>query len=176
MMLDLEKVIARAIPMMLLTGPILVAAGLEPTGAAPGEARGAGPIVTVRVSCEAMVPAYCRGQYGFEARSDGAWRVGPRPDGQVLTGQLSTAEAGRLRAATERALRRAADQPPTCAALGPIPGVRESITVTDRDRTVTLKGVGGRLDPSCSPKGATGSTALFALADRLMQRYYPHPF
>jgi len=162
--------------MMLLAGPVLVAAGVGLESGEPGLAAGAGPVVTVRVSCEAMVPAYCRGHYGFEVSGDGVWRVGPRPDGQVLSGRLPAPEAQRLRAAAERALRRATDQPPTCAVVGPIPGAGERVTVTDHQRTVALSGIGGRLDASCSPRGGTEYAALFALADRLMRRYYPHPF
>jgi hypothetical protein len=166
----------RVIAMMLLAGPILAVADINAGDAVATEPREAGPVVTVRVRCEAMLPAYCQGHYGFEVAADGTWRVGPRPDGRVLSGRLQEPEARRLREAAERALGRSSEAPPACAAVGPIPGVSERVSATAGDRTLTLTGGGGRLDPACAATGGREYRALFALAHRLMLRFYPHPF
>jgi hypothetical protein len=145
-------------------GPLTVAAASE-----------AGPTVRVEASCEAVAPAYCQGHFGFTVGGDGVWRVGPRPDGRVLSGRLSPAEAQRLRDAARALLRAAEREMPACPVLGAIPGVGERVTVSERDRGVVLNGAGGELDPSCSPHRSEYAL-LFALGDRLMRRYYPRPF
>jgi hypothetical protein len=137
----------------------------------PGEIE-----ITVHVTCEAMVPAYCQGGYGFAATSSGAWRAGPDPRGRLLAGRLSETERQKLQAAAERVLR-GPTGPAHCRPGFAIPGVREGVTVAARGRTIELWGAGGRLVPSCAPDdGASERRKLFALADELMRRYYPRPF
>ena len=132
--------------------------------------------VVVSTSCEAMVPDYCRGKFGFRVTSDGAWQVGPEPGGRSLAGHLREAERRALQSATARVL----DSIPTsyveCHVRPAIPGVGESVTISTPARTVVLRGAGGRLDPACAPGDATADARLFTLADRLMRRYYPRSF
>lgn len=165
----------RAIEVVLLAGPGIAACFAVTSAADP--ASGPEPRLSVRVevSCEATVPAYCQGRFGFSVGGDGVWRAGPRPDGQVVSGRLPAAEARRLDAAARGALRAAEQAAPACPVLGPIPGVGERVTVAARDRTLVLNGAGGQLDPRCSPHLAEYA-ALFGLADELMRRYYPRPF
>jgi hypothetical protein len=134
------------------------------------------PTIAVSASCEAMVPAYCRGRFGFHVTSDGTWLVGPEPGGRSLAGHLREAERRALQSATARVL----DSIPTsyveCHVRPAIPGGGESVTISTQARTVVLRGAGGRLDPACAPGDATADARLFTLADRLMRRYYPRPF
>jgi hypothetical protein len=63
-----------------------------------------------------------------------------------------------------------------CHVRPAIPGVGEGVMVSAQARTLVLRGAGGRLDRACSRGDATADARLFALADRLMRRYYPQPF
>lgn len=134
------------------------------------------PTVAVSASCEAIVPVYCRGKFGFQMTSAGTWLVGPAPGGRSLAGHLREAERRALQSATARVL----DSIPTsyveCHIRPAIPGVGESVTISTQARTVVLRGAGGWLDHDCAPGDATADARLFALADRLMRRYYPRPF
>jgi hypothetical protein len=134
------------------------------------------PTVAVSASCEAIVPVYCRGRFGFQMTSAGTWLVGPAPGGRSLAGHLREAERRALQSATARVL----DSIPTsyveCHVRPAIPGVGESVTISTQARTVVLRGAGGWLDHDCAPGDATADARLFALADRLMRRYYPRPF
>ena len=59
--------------------------------------------------------------------------------------------------------------------LGPIPGTRETVTVSLKDKTLVLKGESGTLDTRCG--GTTDTLAkLFKAADATMRRHYPVPF
>jgi len=131
--------------------------------------------VTVQTTCEAMLPAYCQGKYGFQVMENGEWRAGPDPGGRSFSGRLSKKENHALWEAAELLLGSPARQPVECREREAIPGVRESVTVRIREREVTLQGAGGALNPLCPPEHARAAK-LFARADELMRRYYPHPF
>ena len=131
--------------------------------------------VTVQTSCEAMLPAYCQGKYGFHVMENGEWRAGPDPSGRSFSGRLSKKENRALWEAAELLLGSSARQPVECRERGAIPGVRESVTVRIEEREVTLQGAGGELNPLCPPEHMP-ATKLFARADELMRRYYPRPF
>jgi hypothetical protein len=45
--------------------------------------------VKEQTSCEALVPAFCVGTYGFTVHDDGRFTVGPAPNGVSLTGATS---------------------------------------------------------------------------------------
>ena len=44
--------------------------------------------VTIRTTCEAMLPAYCQGKYGFQVMVNGEWRAGPDPGGRSVSGRF----------------------------------------------------------------------------------------
>lgn len=134
------------------------------------------PTVVVSTSCEAMVPDYCRGKFGFRVTSDGAWQVGPGPGGRSLAGHLREAERLALQSATARVLDSIPTSSVECHVRPAIPGVGESVMVSTQARTVVFRGAGGWLDRACAPGDATADARLFALADWLMRRYYPRPF
>ena len=133
------------------------------------------PLLIVQTSCEAMVPAYCRGRYGFQVNRNGKWLAGPDPSGFSVSGRLSKRESRRLRRAVDHVLGSPARQPSDCDRRQAIPGVGETVTVQGRERAVKLQGAGGQLNPSCAP-GHPSAAELFALADALVRRYYPRPF
>ena len=131
--------------------------------------------VTVQTSCEAMLPAYCQGKYGFQVMENGEWRAGPGPGGRSFSGRLSKKENRALWEAAELLLGSSARQPAECREREAIPGVRESVTVRIEERGVTLQGAGGELNPLCPPEHMPAAK-LFARADELMRRYNPRPF
>jgi hypothetical protein len=133
------------------------------------------PLVSVNTHCEVMVPAYCRGAYGFEVSEDGRWLAGPDPSGYSVSGRLSKRESRQLQSAAKRILGKPAKPPSDCVPNQQIPGVGESVTVRGQQRSMKLEGAGGRLNPLCA-RGDRSAAQLFALADSLMRRYYPRPF
>ena len=132
--------------------------------------------VAVSTSCEAMVPAYCQGRFGFRTMADGAFVVGPEPGGRSLSGYLREAERRALRSAAEQVLAGISALSDECHIRPEIPGVGERVVVLAQRRTVVLRGTGGRLGRGCALGDAMADAKLFTLADRLMRRYYPNPF
>jgi hypothetical protein len=141
----------------------------------PVNSPSAAPLVTMDTHCEAMVPDYCQGAYGFEVSENGRWLAGPDRSGFSVSGRLSKREIRQLQYAATQILGKPAKPPADCEPNLEIPGVGESVTVHAQERSVKLEGAGGRLDPSCA-RGDRSAAQLFALADRLMRRYYPRPF
>jgi hypothetical protein len=135
-----------------------------------------GASVHVATTCEAMVPAYCQGGFGFQLLPSGDWQAGPAPDGRIVSGRLLPSERETLSAAARRVVDSAAAANFACQARPRIPGVGASVTVTTEREALTLHGAGGRLDPGCASGNASADAELFTLADRLMRRYYPRPF
>jgi hypothetical protein len=129
-------------------------------------------VVSVVASCEAMLKEYCPGAYGFRINQPGVFVAGPSPEGRARNGR--TVEKP-LFALARRALADPANSNVACPMLGPIPGTRETITVSLKDKTLVLKGEAGTLDSRCS--GAIDTLAkLFKAADATMRRHYPVPF
>jgi hypothetical protein len=108
------------------------------------------PVVTVNARCEAMVPAYCQGAYGFQVSGDGLWMAGPDPSGFSISGHLSKTESRRLRHAANQILHKLVTPSSDCERDEQIPGVGESVTVRGQQRSMKLEGAGGRLNPSCT--------------------------
>jgi hypothetical protein len=101
--------------------------------------------------------------------------AGPDPDGFSVSGRVSKAESRRLKRAADQFFGRATRQLPDCERRQAIPGVGETVTMQGPEWAMKLEGAGGQLDPSCA-QGHPAAAELFALADALMRRYYPHPF
>jgi hypothetical protein len=132
--------------------------------------------VAVTTTCEAMVPASCQGAFGFQIFGSGAWRAGPAPDGRASAGRLTELEALAIQIAGAHALQGWELGANECPARPTTPpGVMETVIVANRTHRITLRGVGGKLDPSC---GAVSSAAsvLFEIADKIMRYSYPRPF
>jgi hypothetical protein len=123
-----------------------------------------------------MVPAYCQGRFGFRVNADGTWLVGPETNGRTVYGRLRESEHRTLKSTAERVLSSVPEPSVECHIHSAIPGVAEDVTLVAEGRTVVLRGAGGLLDSACAPGNAAADAALFALADRLMRRYYPRPF
>jgi hypothetical protein len=131
--------------------------------------------ISVTTTCEAMVPAFCQGAFGFQISANGEWQAGPSPEGRTSSGRLAESEWSRLQATGERALQSEALETKECQPRPRLPGVMETVTVAAQTRNITLYGLGGKLDPACG--AATSAEAeLFGIADQLMRRYYPRPF
>jgi hypothetical protein len=141
-----------------------------------GQVAEIGPSITVTTSCEAMVPAYCQGAFGFRVSATGEWRAGPSPDGRSSAGRLTRAERAHLRSAIEQALHGRTTAVEGCPPRPMmIPGVAETLTVANRGRKIVLRGAGGKIDPLCGAV-TSANAALFSFVDSLMRRYYPRPF
>jgi hypothetical protein len=121
--------------------------------------------VDVDVTCEVVAPAQCEGGAGLHIAADGTLRTGPQ--GQT-TGGLTSSDLSSLKTAARRLLKAPAIRP--CLARPILPGVSETIRVSNGSSSLELHGVGGKLDPRC---GGPGSSAydFFRLADELMRRY-----
>jgi hypothetical protein len=132
--------------------------------------------VTVATHCEAMVPAYCQGKFGFRITVDGSFVAGPDPLGRSVSGGLGNVEAQELRSAAEQVLEGVNARSAECHIRPEIPGVDETVVVLGKGRTVVLRGAGGQIGRECGPGDAVADARLFEMADRLMRNYYPKPF
>jgi hypothetical protein len=129
-------------------------------------------VVSVVASCEAMLKEYCPGAYGFRIAEPGVFVAGPAPEGRARNGQ---AVETLLFALARRAFADPANSSIACPVLGPIPGTRETVTVSLKDKKLVLKGEAGTLDSRCG--GSIDTLAkLFKAADATMRRHYPVPF
>jgi hypothetical protein len=131
-----------------------------------------GVIVRVDTTCEAMAPDACLGAYGFRIAATGAYVAGPSPDGRARNGQAAESQLFML---ARRALADPAKSAAACPALGPIPGTRETVTVSLNETTLVLKGDSGIIDKRCG-ETASHLAELFRAADAAMRRHYPVPF
>jgi hypothetical protein len=129
-------------------------------------------VVSVVASCEAMLKEYCPGAYAFRITEPGVFVAGPSLEGRARNGQAVEAP---LFALARPALADPANSNVACPVLGPIPGTRETVTVSLKDKTLVLKGEAGTLDSRCG--GSIDALAkLFKAADATMRRHYPVPF
>jgi hypothetical protein len=129
-------------------------------------------VVSIMASCEAMLKEYCLGAFGFRITEPGVFVAGPSPEGRARNGEAVETP---LFALAHRALADPANASVACPTLGPIPGTRETVTVSLNDKTLVLKGEAGTLDSRCG--GSIDTLAkLFKAADATMRRHYPMPF
>ena len=118
--------------------------------------------LTIRSTCEAMLPAYCQGKYGFHVMAKGESRAGPDPEGRSFSGRLSKKENHALWHAAERLLGRLARQQEECREQGATAGIGETVTVRIGERRATLQHVGEELNSVCPPECAAAAAELFA--------------
>jgi hypothetical protein len=98
-------------------------------------------VVSVVASCEAMLKEYCPGAYGFRITESGVFVASLSPEGGARNGQ---AVGTPLFALARRALADPANSSVACPMLGLIPGTRETVTVSLKDKTLVLRGGGAR--------------------------------
>jgi len=129
--------------------------------------------------CEALVPAYCQGAYGFAIRVDGSWTAGPSPANAVMSGRLTSDELSAL-AADIKAL--AASTPDSCTSVAnhatgapTIPGVRTIVALsTSSGRQLQVGGPVDLLSSACP--GSQASLVMWSEFQTLLGKYYPRPF
>jgi hypothetical protein len=131
--------------------------------------------VKEETSCEALVPAFCVGTYGFTVHNDGRFTVGPAPNGASLTGTLSASEWTQFSAevaavATNLPGKQECDESPRT-----VPGVSDRVELLlarGGSTTVYALSAGG----TCYVGGRDRATRLHDDLDGLTSRYYPRPF
>jgi hypothetical protein len=69
--------------------PVPVAPAALPERATPAPASGPAWSLSFRAPCTSASPETCAGAYGFRVLSDGTFRIGPGPHGELLEGWLS---------------------------------------------------------------------------------------
>ena len=135
-------------------------------------------VASETAECEAVVPAYCQGAYGFAIRVDGSWTAGPSPANAMASGTLTGDELNTL-AADINAL--AANTPGSCTSVAnhtsgapTIPGVRSVIALsTSNGRQLEVGGPGDLLSSAC--RGSQASLAMWSEFQTLLGKYYPRP-
>jgi hypothetical protein len=132
--------------------------------------------IILTTTCEAMVPAYCQGAFGFRLSVTGAWQAGPSPEGRLIAGRLTRLEQSHLDATVDQVLNRRPISTQQCPSRPTsIPGVTETLIISDVMQRIILRGSSGKIDPYCGASTPLNA-ALFRFVDRLMRRYYPKPF
>ena len=129
--------------------------------------------VTEKTACEALVPAYCVGLYGFTVTSDGRYTVGPADGGAKLEGSLADKERV-LIASDADALATNLGAAEVCDSSGTVPGVGDSVDLTDSRNVVTRVYALGLT--TCYRGGRAQATQLHKDLAGLMAQYYPRPF
>ena len=129
--------------------------------------------LTEKTACEALVPAYCVGLYGFTVTSDGRYTVGPNDAGAKLEGSLTDKERA-LIASDADALAANLGGAEVCDSSGTVPGVGDSVDLTDSRNVVTRVYALGLT--TCYRGGRARATQLHDDLAALMSRYYPRPF
>jgi hypothetical protein len=129
--------------------------------------------LTETTSCEALPAAYCAGAFGFAVTSDGRYSVGPAADGTTLAGALTDAERTRI-SADAAALAGRLGAGAVCDSTGAVPGVGDSVDLTDSRNVVTR--VYDLALKTCYRGGRVQATQLHTDLSALLARYYPRPF
>jgi len=161
-----------------MSGRLAISCAAALAVAACGSGNPSGPDVTwVQVTettaCEALAPEFCIGVYGFTVTSDGRYTVGPAGDGTTLSGTLSDAERGRI-SADAASLAASLSSAQVCDSGGTVPGVGDSIDLTDsRDVVTRVYDLGLK---TCYRGGRALATQLHTDLKALLARYYPQPF
>jgi hypothetical protein len=157
-----------------LTAVAAIALALAACGSGnPGGPDATWVQLTEKTACEALSPAFCVGVYGFTVTSDGRYTVGPAGDGTSLSGALTDAERARI-FADAASLASSLGGAQVCDSAGTVPGVGDSIDLTDSQNVVTrVYDLGLK---TCYRGGRAQATQLHTDLRSLMDRYYPRPF
>ena len=134
--------------------------------------------VTITVTCDDKEPALCRGQYGFTVNVDGSFSVGPPPDGEAVTDNLSADELALIAKNAEALSRTSKRAKARCDKGPPPPGAHPTVVLTKADgSTVTvfqgaIAGKGSR----CTIGKRETAVELETSLGLLMALHYPLPF
>jgi hypothetical protein len=127
--------------------------------------------------CEAMNPAYCVGFAGFTLGSDGTWRVGPDPAGNVLKGALTPEERSRLADAVAALEPLSSSTTPLChQQSGPGSGSSLTLVHSAAGEVPVYQSFMGNAGPDCTGERGGRVMALVGVVQELLGRYYPRPF
>jgi hypothetical protein len=140
-------------------------------------ARGAWQSVNESTQCEALLPAFCVGLYGFSIDHQGQYTAGPSPAGHTVTGALTADEFTVLNRAAQAVAGSALTQPLACDQTGPVPGASDQIMLTgiEGQASVIYRSQGGRRS-TCYAGGKHQAQRLHDALHTLMLKYYPSPF
>lgn len=132
--------------------------------------------VMERTSCEALVPEYCTGAFGFTVQSDGRFTVGPAENGASLTGALTESERIQISSDVAQVSSGLAASP-QCDATHTIPGSSDQIDLADpRLGSVRVYDLGGTPGSVCYRGGRDQAARLHTDLGALLAKYYPRPF
>jgi hypothetical protein len=130
--------------------------------------------VEEHTACEALVPRFCVGLFGFTVQSDGTFTVGPADDGTTLTGSLTDSERAQLSSEAAQVSATLTTNP-ACDPAHTIAGIGDRVDFVDsRAGTVPVYQLGpGTI---CYRAGREQAIALHTDLVSLMGKYYPRPF
>jgi hypothetical protein len=134
-------------------------------------------MITVRKSCEAMPADSCLGSYGFSVASDGKFKVGPDPKGNVIEGSITADELATLTSAVNAQL--ASGTKMTCSGHY-IPGFMRVTAASFTDGTqvnlLTTGMVPGAGGEQCELGDPQKAKVVDGMVGKLLVKYYPRPF
>ncbi len=135
-------------------------------------------LLNEHTTCEALNPEACVGFYGFSVDRNGAYVIGPAPDGEQRTGQLTNGERTSLRNVADPL---AASDPSggsqDCSSSPTVPGVTDTVDMTLSNDIVapvfTLNVMPGQ---TCTQGDSGQAHATHSILNTLMTKYYTVPF
>jgi hypothetical protein len=159
--------------------------GTVPTeGATPTALPSTTPTVAVThwsqvsdiTSCEAMLPEFCRGAYGFTVMSDGTWAAGPSPSGKSYSGRVTDDQLATLQA--DIALFSPSDLNANlvCTQAQGIPGKQEKLEIWYDDQPYIMYQYSTQAGAECYSGNDKTDARLLVDLRALMHQYYPVPF
>lgn len=132
--------------------------------------------VAEHTSCEALLPQYCGGAFGFAVHSDGRFTVGPADDGATRSGAVTEPERAQIAADVSQVLA-GLTASPQCEPAPAIPGLNDQVDISDGSRgSLRVYDLGGTLGSLCYRGGRAEAVRLHSDLAALLARYYPRPF
>ena len=128
-----------------------------------------------QTTCEAIVPNYCLGAFGFSVGSDGRFFVGSPDGGANRTGGVTDAERARIDADVAQVQANLAAGP-ECEVTHTIPGISDRVDLQPTSGgVITVFDFGGTPGRTCYRGGREHAIQLHTDLAALIVKYYPHP-
>lgn len=129
--------------------------------------------VSESIRCEAVTPASCQGFYGLAVKADGSYQVGPSPDGQFLSGNLTGSEFTQF--ATNANAVAAQSHVANCTQGSGIPGMDDKVTLK-LSAASTINIYDKNIASYCYDANQALAEKLQGDIHSLTQKYYITPF